>query len=61
MSVFQHPEFDNHEVVAYHHDPKSGLRTIVAVHSTALGKGLGGCRMWPYASEDEALTDVLRL
>ena len=61
MSVFQHPEFDNHELVAYHHDPKSGLRAIIAVHSTALGKGLGGCRMWPYASEDEALTDVLRL
>ena len=61
MPVLTHPEFDNHELVAYHHDPKSGLRAIIAVHSTALGKGLGGCRMWPYADEDEALTDVLRL
>ena len=61
MPVLTHPEFDNHELVAYHRDPKSGLRAIIAVHSTALGKGLGGCRMWPYADEDEALTDVLRL
>lgn len=61
MPLFKHPEFDNHELVAYHHDPRSGLRAIIAVHSTRLGKGLGGCRMWPYATEDEALTDVLRL
>jgi leucine dehydrogenase len=61
MPVFKHPEFDQHELVAHHADPKSGLRAIIAVHNTKLGKGLGGCRMWPYASEDEALTDVLRL
>ncbi len=61
MAVLKHPEYDNHELVAYHHDPQSGLNAIIAVHSTRLGKGLGGCRMWPYASEDEALTDVLRL
>lgn len=61
MPVFQHAAFDHHELVAYHADPASGLRAIIAVHNTRLGKGLGGCRMWPYASEDEALTDVLRL
>ena len=61
MAVFQHPEYDAHELVAYHSDPKSGLRAIIAVHNTNLGKGLGGCRMYPYATEDEALTDVLRL
>jgi leucine dehydrogenase len=61
MTLFAHPEFDNHELVAYHRDPRSGLRAIIAVHNTNLGKGLGGCRMWPYAGEDEALTDVLRL
>ncbi|HUR42205.1 MAG TPA: Glu/Leu/Phe/Val dehydrogenase dimerization domain-containing protein [Verrucomicrobiae bacterium] len=61
MPVFKHPEFDNHELVAHHADPRTGLRAIIAVHNTALGKGLGGCRMWPYGSEDEALTDVLRL
>lgn len=61
MAVFTHPEFDGHELVAHHHDRATGLRAIIAVHSTKLGKGLGGCRMWPYASEVEAVTDVLRL
>ena len=61
MSVFSHPEFDAHELVAFHHDRASGLKAIIAVHNTALGKGLGGCRMWPYKSDTEALTDVLRL
>ncbi|MBM4061625.1 MAG: Glu/Leu/Phe/Val dehydrogenase [Planctomycetes bacterium] len=42
-------------------DPKSGLRAIVAVHDTTLGPSLGGLRMWPYATEDEALFDVKRL
>ena len=61
MSVFSHPEFDSHEQVAYRFDRGSGLKAIIAVHNTRLGKGLGGCRMWPYASDEEALTDVLRL
>ena len=61
MSVFTHPQFDGHEHIAFGHDPRTGLRAIVAVHNTHLGPGLGGLRMWPYASEDEALTDVLRL
>ncbi|HEX4895338.1 MAG TPA: Glu/Leu/Phe/Val dehydrogenase dimerization domain-containing protein [Solimonas sp.] len=61
MSLFQHPEFDGHETVSFCHDAATGLRAIIAVHDTHLGKGLGGCRMWPYASEAEALTDVLRL
>jgi leucine dehydrogenase len=61
MSVFAHPEFDGHEQVAFRFDRASGLKAIIAVHNTRLGKGLGGCRMWPYASDTEALTDVLRL
>ena len=61
MSVFSHPEYDAHEHVAYHQDPVTGLKAIIAVHSTRLGPGLGGCRMWPYGSDGEALTDVLRL
>ncbi len=61
MSVFSHPEFDAHEHVAFHHDAGSGLRAIIAVHNTRLGCGLGGCRMFPYASDADALTDVLRL
>ena len=61
MSVFSHSEFDNHQQVAFFNDKKTGLKAIIAVHNTNLGPALGGCRMWPYATEDEALTDVLRL
>ncbi len=61
MNVFDHREFDAHETVSWCFDAASGLRGIIAVHNTRLGHALGGCRMWPYASEAEALTDVLRL
>ena len=61
MSVFEHPEFDSHEHVAFFHDEASGLKAIIAVHNTNLGPALGGCRMWPYINSHEALTDVLRL
>ena len=61
MSVFDHPEFDQHECVHFVHDEASGLRAIIAVHNTVRGPALGGCRMWPYASSADALTDVLRL
>lgn len=59
--VFNEPNFDAHEQVVFVSEPKSGLKAIVAVHSTNLGPAMGGCRMWNYASEAEALTDVLRL
>ena len=59
--VLTHPEYDDHELVVFHRHPASGLRAIVAVHSTALGRGLGGCRVYPYATEADAITDVLRL
>lgn len=61
MSLFEHPEFDNHEKVSFIHDANSGLKAIIAVHNTNLGPALGGCRMWPYVSSEEALNDVLRL
>jgi leucine dehydrogenase len=49
------------EQVVYNHDPASGLKAIIAIHSTALGPALGGTRFYPYASEEDALRDVLRL
>jgi leucine dehydrogenase len=61
MSVFEHSEFDGHEHVAFYQDKISGLKAIIAVHNSNLGNALGGCRMWPYASDEEALRDVLRL
>ena len=50
-----------HEQVMFVQDPKAGLRGIIAIHSTVLGPALGGTRMYPYASEEEALRDVLEL
>ena len=50
-----------HEQVAYCYDEATGLRAIIAIYSTALGPALGGTRFYPYASEDDALDDVLNL
>jgi leucine dehydrogenase len=61
MNVFDHSDFDNHEAVHFIRDEATGLRAIIAIHSTALGPAAGGCRMWPYSSEEEALKDALRL
>ncbi|MBB3182643.1 leucine dehydrogenase [Halomonas fontilapidosi] len=61
MPVFDHPEFDHHQQIVYGSDDASGLRAIIAIHDTHLGPALGGLRIFPYASEEEALTDVLRL
>lgn len=61
MAVFDQPDFAGHEDVVFATDPASGLRTIIALHSTALGPASGGCRMYPYADDAAALTDALRL
>jgi leucine dehydrogenase len=62
MAVFDAPDFDDHEKVTFFCDAASGLRAIVAIHtSSVFGASGGGCRMVPYASADEALRDVLRL
>src|SRR5436305_11192361 len=51
----------DHEQVVVCHDKRSGLRAIIGIHNTTLGPALGGCRMWTYASDFDALNDVLRL
>ena len=61
MAVFSLSDFADHEQVVFVSDDKSGLKAIIAVHNSNLGPALGGCRMWPYASEEEAVRDVLRL
>jgi len=61
MDLFQELVTMGHERVLVCSNPKVGLRGIIAIHSTQLGPGLGGVRMWPYASFDEAITDALRL
>ena len=59
--VFSEAAKRGHEQVAFFNYPEVGLRAIVAIHSTVLGPGLGGCRMRQYSSEGEALEDVMRL
>lgn len=61
MSVFASKDFFDHEEVVFINDSDSGLKAIIAIHNRTLGPALGGCRMWNYQSEEEALTDVLRL
>ena len=61
MEIYAMREFDGHELVVFGHNANLGLHAIVAVHSTALGPAAGGCRMWPYASTEAAVVDVLRL
>jgi leucine dehydrogenase len=50
-----------HEQVVFCHDEATGLKAIIGIHNTTLGPALGGTRMWNYATEEEAVTDVLRL
>lgn len=52
---------NNHERIIYYYDETTGLKAIVAIHNSVLGPALGGARMWNYASEEDALIDVLRL
>lgn len=61
MGVFEHINGDGYEQIVFFSDDLSGLRAIVAIHSTALGPALGGTRFWPYRNEEAALVDVLRL
>ena len=61
MDVFDQIHEAHHEQVVFCHDAESGLDSIIAIHDTTLGPALGGTRMWPYRSTDEALIDVLRL
>jgi len=60
-SVFEQIATNDHEQVAFCYDAASGLKSIIAIHSTVLGPALGGTRFWNYANDAEALTDVLRL
>ena len=61
MDVFDRIGADDYEQVVFCHDRGTGLRAIVAVHSTRLGPALGGTRFYPYATEAAGLEDVLRL
>lgn len=61
MGYFELIQQHDHEQVVFCSDRASGLKAIIAIHNTTLGPALGGCRMKPYANEEEALKDVLKL
>ncbi len=59
--VFGQLSFDNHEQIVFCNDKDTGLKAIIGIHNSVMGPALGGTRMWNYASEWDALNDVLRL
>jgi leucine dehydrogenase len=61
MAAFDDSAFDDHERVIFCRDANTGLKAIIAIHSTALGPAAGGTRLWAYDSDDDAMHDVLRL
>lgn len=61
ISLFKEISSLGHEQVVFCHDEPTGLKAIIGIHNTTLGPALGGTRMWNYASDEEAITDVLRL
>ncbi|KGR78377.1 Glu/Leu/Phe/Val dehydrogenase dimerization domain-containing protein [Ureibacillus manganicus] len=61
MEIFKYMEKYDYEQLVFCQDQTSGLKAIIAIHDTTLGPALGGVRMWPYATEDEAVEDALRL
>lgn len=61
MGVFDSMQQEGHEQVVFCYDRVSGLKAIIAIHDTTLGPALGGCRMLPYSTEDDALKDAIRL
>ena len=60
-SIFDLPDFDNHEGVHLFRDRQAGLTAVIAIHSTHLGPAAGGARYWHYADSADAVTDALRL
>ena len=61
MELFKYLQEMGHEQVIFCHDPEAGLKAIIAIHNTNLGPAMGGTRLWPYPTEEDALKDVLLL
>jgi leucine dehydrogenase len=60
-SVFEQMHLPGHEQLLFCQDPKTGLKAVIAIHNTTLGPALGGTRMWSYATDQDGITDALRL
>lgn len=61
MNIFDYMQKYDYEQLVFCQDENSGLKAIICIHDTTLGPALGGTRMWPYKTEEEAIIDVLRL
>ncbi|OAX45994.1 Glu/Leu/Phe/Val dehydrogenase family protein [Paenibacillus sp. AD87] len=61
MQLWREMEREGMEELIFCHDRRSGLKAVIAIHSTVLGPALGGCRCWTYASEEEAVRDAIKL
>lgn len=61
MKIFDEISNYGHEQVVFCHEKSTGLRAVIAIHNTICGPALGGCRMWPFESEEEAIADALLL
>ncbi|HEY9766921.1 MAG TPA: tryptophan dehydrogenase ScyB [Coleofasciculaceae cyanobacterium] len=61
MELFETVTQMGHEQVVFCHNPELNLKAIIAIHDASLGSAMGATRLWPYASEADALRDVLRL
>lgn len=61
MKIFDAITKYGHEQIVLCHDEATKLRAVIAIHNTILGPALGGCRMWPFESEEEAIFDAMRL
>ena len=61
FEIFGEMAKHDHEQVVFCNDSETGLKAIIGIHNTVLGPALGGTRMWEYASDVEAINDVLRL
>lgn len=61
MKIFEAMVKEGHEQLFFNYDRTTGLKAVIALHDTTLGPAQGGCRMWNYNCEDDAVTDALRL
>jgi leucine dehydrogenase len=61
MGIFEQMEAHGHEELIFCYHQPTKLKAIIAIHNTTLGKAIGGCRLWKYNSEQEAISDVLKL
>ena len=61
MEIQEYMQEHGHEQLVLCSEPSVGLRAFIAIHDTTLGPAVGGVRIWPYETEDDAMLDVLRL